>query len=383
MKIALLSGGFPPQFDGIGDHTWWLSQELANQGHEVVVFTSFVPERPKPAGVGVICCFEPEKPRTIQSLPDTLHAAGEFDWLIVQYNPFSFGPRGLAPWLLSALRKIKIPLALMFHETYVPLWPWRFTVMRLWQYPQFVLLVQMARVVFVSTGRWLPQVARWTRKHCSVLPVGSNLPRCELTRAEAKAKLGFPPETLLLGIFGFAHISKRIEWVGAAARRIYDRYPKTQLLSVGQPSDELLTACGPVPVHQHGFLPATEASLRLRAMDLFLAPFVDGISSRRTSVVSAFQHGVSICSTYQKHSDALLRDLVSPALSLTTCDAEGHFTESALEMARRNRQRANLGEDLAGFHDQNLSWPIIAQRLIAELRKKAIPEKGTRGAYVS
>ena len=367
MRIAILSGAFPPQFDGIGDHTWWLSQELANLNQEVVVFTSFAPNRPQPAGVEVVCCFDPAKPQTIQGVPHALHVAGRFDWLILQYNPFSFAPRGFAPWLISALRTVKIPLALMVHETYVPAWPWRFTVMRLWQYPQFALLVRMGRALFLSTERWLPQAQRWTKRPCSVLPVGSNLPRCELTKLEAKTKLGFPPEALLLGIFGFSHVSKRTEWVGAAARRIHHRFPQTQLLSVGQTSDSLLAACGQVPVHQHGLLSGPEVSLRMRAMDLFLAPFADGISTRRGSLIAAFQHSVPVCSTFREYTDRFLRSFVSPAISLTPSDTETRFTESAVEMAQKSIQRSDLGQDLARFHDEHFAWPIIAGRLIAEL----------------
>src|SRR5258707_3379173 len=132
MRIGLLSGAFPPQFDGIGDHSWWLSEELANQGQEVTVFTSFAPARPQPANVDVICCFDATKPRTISDLSSAVRRAGRLDWLVVQYNPFSFGPRGFSPCLLPALRMTGIPVALMFHETYVPLWPWRHTLMRLW-----------------------------------------------------------------------------------------------------------------------------------------------------------------------------------------------------------------------------------------------------------
>jgi glycosyltransferase involved in cell wall biosynthesis len=369
MKIAILSGAFPPEFDGIGDHTWWLSQELANQNHEVTVFTSFIRDRPKPIGVEVTGCFDPARPRTIQSLPDALHDAGGFDWLILQYNPFSFGPRGFAPWLIPAVKKARTSLALMVHETYVPAWPWRFTVMRSWQQPQFAVLVRMAEALFVSTERWTPQIQPWTRKRCSLLPVGSNLPRCSLTKAEAKARLGFPPDALLLGTFGFGHISKRTEWVITAARRICQRLPQTQLLNVGKINDLLPSACRPAPVHQPGLLPGPEASVSLRAMDVFLAPFLDGVSPRRGSVVAAFQHGVPVCSTFREYTDRFLFEFASPAFSLTPSNDERRFTQSALVMAEKAVRLPNLGDDLVRFHDKYFAWPIIAQFLVQDLER--------------
>jgi glycosyltransferase involved in cell wall biosynthesis len=369
MRIALLSGAFPPQFDGIGDYSWWFSQALAELGHGVTVFTSFPEDRPKPLKVDVVCCFDPLRPQTIGELPKATREAGPFDWLIVQYNPFSFGPRGFSPKLVPALREVAIPIAVNFHETYVPLWPWPYTAMRVWQYPQFAFLVRASRRHFVSTERWVPQVRRWTKKPSFVLPVGPNLPRSELTKTEARAKLGLPADGLILGVFGFSHGSKRTDWVGAAARRIHARHPQTRILSVGQIGEKLATVCGPVPIDCHPSLPGAEVSVRLRAMDLFLAPLTDGISTRRGSIIAAFQHGLPVCSTVRAHSDQLLRDLASPALSLVPADDEDRFLRAAEELADKCLLNPNLGSDMAKLHDDHFAWPVIAQRLIAILRE--------------
>ncbi|MBV8484485.1 MAG: glycosyltransferase family 4 protein [Verrucomicrobia bacterium] len=369
MRIALLSGAFPPQFDGIGDYSWWFSQALAKLGHQLTVFTSFAEDRPKPVNVDVVCCFDPLQPQTMSALPEAIRKAGRFDWLDVQYNPFSFGHRGLAPKLLPALQEAAVPIVLNFHETYVPLWPWRYTVMRLWQYPQFAFLVRAGRCHFVSTERWIPQVRRWTKKPCFALPVGPNLPRCELTKTEARAKLGLPADALILGVFGFSHGSKLTEWVGAAAKRIHARYPQTRILSVGQIGDKLDAVRGQVPIDRCPSLPGAEVSVRLRAMDLFLAPLTDGISTRRGSIIAAFQHGLPVCSTVRPHSDRLLRDLSSPALLLTSADDESRFLEAAEEMAKRSLLNPNLGADMAKLHDQHFAWPVLAQRFIATLQE--------------
>jgi glycosyltransferase involved in cell wall biosynthesis len=368
MKIALLSGAFPPQFDGIGDHTWWLSQELAKQGQQVTVLTSFAPSRPKPLNVEVVPCFDVSRPQTIKEALRPLWKSARFDWLIVQYNPFSFGPRGFAPWLVSALRTSRIPIACMFHETFaVPLWPWQHILMRVWQYPQFVSLVRSGRSHFASTERWLVQVRRWARGPSCLLPVGSNLPLCELTKSEARKRLGIPSDALVLGVFGFAHITKRAEWIGAAARLVGSRFPQTQVLSVGQLGDSIRTACGDVPLNDQGPLARPEVSLRLRAMDLFLAPLTDGISARRGSIVAALQHGLPICSTVREHTDRFLRDLASPGFSLTPYNREALFRESVLRMAERSLQQPDLGRDLVRFHDTHFAWQEIARRMVAGL----------------
>jgi glycosyltransferase involved in cell wall biosynthesis len=368
MRLALLSGAFPPQLDGIGDYSWWLSQALAEQGHVITVLTSFAPAQHAPPNVEVIACFDSSNSGTIQEIRRYLAGSGRFDWLIVQYNPFSFGRRGFAPGLNSVLRTLDLPIACMFHETYaVPFWPWQQMVMRIWQYPQFVRLTRIAHCHFVSTERWLAQVRRWARSDPQLLPVGSNLPRCNLTKSEAREKLGLAQDALILGVFGFAHGSKRTEWIGAAARSIHCRYPQTQVLCIGQLGRVVQTVCGETAVQDHGFLPGPEVSLRLRAMDLFLAPFSDGISARRGSVIAAFQHGLPICSTRSKHTDRFLRDLVSPSLSLSPNNQKDLFAEAALQMAESALQRVDLGLDLVEFYEQNFAWPVLADRMLTGL----------------
>jgi glycosyltransferase involved in cell wall biosynthesis len=368
MRIALLSGAFPPQFDGIGDHSWWLSQALADRGHEVTVFTSFAPVRPRPPKVEVVPCFDSTKSQTIRGMLDYLGETSHFDWLMVQYNPFSYGSRGFAPGLISALSSTRVPIATIFHETFaVPLWPWQQIVMRLWQYPQFVFLSRVGKCHFVSTERWLAQVRRWAKGPSYLLPVGSNLPRCPLTKRQAREKLGLNPDALILGVFGFAHGSKRAPWIGAAARSIYSRFPQTQILSVGQLGERVRQECGEVPVLDHGFLAGPEVSLRLRATDLFLAPLSDGISGRRGSVVAALQHGLPICSTVSRHTDEFLRRLAIPAFSLTPSSQKDEFVEAALRMATLTLRQPNLGLDLLAFHEEHFAWSVLADRILIGL----------------
>jgi glycosyltransferase involved in cell wall biosynthesis len=368
MRIALLSGAFPPQFDGIGDHTWWLSQALVEQGHEVTVLTSFAPVRQQPDGVEVIAAFDASRSQTIRGALQSLRKTGRFDWLIVQYNPFCFGRRGFAPWLIPALRSSGIPIAVMFHETFaVPLWPWQQIIMRIWQYPQFALLARTGLCHFVSTERWLAQVRRWAKGPSQLLPVGSNLPLCGLTKGEARKRLGLSPDALILGVFGFAHQSKRTEWIGAAARRIHDRFPQTEVLCIGQVGECVRHVCGETPVHDHGSLPGPEVSLRLRAMDVFLAPLTDGISGRRGSVIAAMQHGLPICSTVRTYTDTYLKNLVSPSFSLVPHDNQALFCEEAVRMAEKALQQPNFGQELQEFHDRHFAWPVIAEQMTTGL----------------
>jgi glycosyltransferase involved in cell wall biosynthesis len=370
MRLALLCGQYPPVIDGIGDYSWCLSHALASRGHNVTVLTSHGPRLKPTKGIAIVPCFDPNRPATIKALPAVLKKEPAFDWLIVQYNPFSFGPRGLNPWLIPALVSAArlTQLAVMFHETCVPYWPWKFTAMLLWQYPQLFAQCLIAKRVFVSTERWSSELRRCNPKViCHHLPVGSNLPFCALTKEEARAQLSLPRDSILLGVFGSAHESKMPDWVGSAARAVYERFPQTSVLYIGQDGQRVRDACTGVPYLDMGPLPAVEAGAAIRAIDLLLAPFSDGISTRRTSAMSALQHGVPLCSTISKWSDNIFREWRSPGLGLCNPANVDDFVLSVLAVAEEVLKNADLGHDLKDLYDASFSWPVISKSMLAHL----------------
>ena len=124
MGIGLLSAAFPPDFDGIGDYTYWLANALAQGGTETSVWTSLGRQRAACQDVQVNPFFDPSKPQSIKELPALLAKGRSVDWLVVEYNPFGFGRWGYCPWLVSMLRHLKgsrqCRVAVMFHETQFP-----------------------------------------------------------------------------------------------------------------------------------------------------------------------------------------------------------------------------------------------------------------------
>ena len=221
MRIGLLSAAFPPDFDGIGDYTYWLAGALAKEGVETSVWTSIGPERLVCDGVEVNPFFDPEKPRTIEQLPNLLGRERLIDWLVVQYNPFGFGRWGYCPWLITALGRLKksgqCRVAVMFHETQVPKRPFKLWVMRQWQNWQLRRLARLADVIFVSTTRWEAEIKEvFPEAVCHHLPVGSNLPRSPLSLEEARQRLEIPLDTLVLGMFGSSHPSRMTDWMSSA-----------------------------------------------------------------------------------------------------------------------------------------------------------------------
>ena len=374
LRIGLLSAAFPPDFDGIGDYTYWLASALAQSGVETSVWTSIGKQRLACEGVEVNSFFELSKPQSVEKLPDILEKGRSIDWLVVEYNPFGYGKWGYCPWLVRMLRRLKrsgrTRVAVMFHETQVPNRPFKLWVMRQWQSRQLRDLSRLADTIFVSTTRWEPEIkAVWPKAVCHHLPVGSNLPCSHLSRDAAREALGISPDTLVLGMFGSSHPSRMTDWMGAAVRGAGNVHEKALVLYVGKDGKEFREVCAGFPFKDEGPLAAADVADRLRAMDLLISPFIDGLSTRRGSAIAGFQHGLAVASTWADHTDALLRNDAPPNLILAPRDDLPAFIEGIKNWILSKWEQGERGRDeMEAFFEKYFAWPVIARRTIECLR---------------
>lgn len=380
MKIAPICAAYPPNLDGIGDYTWWLAGALAKQS-PVSVFTRTGDHLPM-EGVEIVPIFDPANLETIQLLPDALAASGlgkRGDCLVFQYNPFSWGKRGYCPAVPRALREVKrrLPeakLAIMFHETTVPRWPWRFTIMRRWQRPIFRALCHLSDISFASSERYLQQIERiGAAAPIHHLPVGSNLAASTLSCEEARRELQLAEDGIFVGAFGSAHESRLLDWIASAFRAIQARYPKAKLLYVGPHGESISRALGGrEDLIDLGIQPAERAGVCISAMDLLLAPFNDGISTRRGSAIAAFQNGVPVASTTTKWTDTLFTKKPLRSVLLSSAENGAGFARETTAWAAfldEPQARKAFRDEVRTFHDENFAWSAIADKLTACIKK--------------
>jgi glycosyltransferase involved in cell wall biosynthesis len=303
-----------------------------------------------------------------------------YDAVVVQYNPFMYGRWGFAPWLPAALLRTRrkrrlLEIALMVHEPYVPMVNWRWTLMSLWQRSQLLALHVLADVVFASIDTWATMLARLRpRRPSHHLPVGSNLPDLRARRVEARASLGATDETVVLATFGTAHPSRQLDYVVEAANAVAESGIPTIVQNLGAGAPALHGIQRTVRVSQPGYQSPAVLAERLSATDLFLAPFVDGVSTRRTTVMAALQHGLPIVGTDGHLTDRLFHSS-SRALELLPVARRDLFAEMALRLASRPEERAKLGLAARELYANHFEWAVIAARLQACLHAgdEAVP----------
>jgi len=296
----------------------------------------------------------------------------DYDAVVLQYNPFMYGRWGFAPWLPVALfrtqrRHPTLKVALMVHEPYVPMINWRWTLMGIWQRSQLLALRALADPVFASIDAWTSILGRMRpRKAVYHLPVGSNLPDRRPYREHVIFSIGATTETLILSTFGTARPTRRLEYVAAAVNAIANSGVPTILLNLGAGAPAIEGVASSVRVLAPGPQSPSALAELLSATDLFLAPFVDGVSTRRTTVMAALQHGLAVIGTDGRLTDPVLRES-DQALRLVPVAREDLFVDVTRELASRQREREEIRRAARRLYDEHFDWPIIAESLLRYL----------------
>jgi glycosyltransferase involved in cell wall biosynthesis len=300
---------------------------------------------------------------------DALRAMCAAERVAIQYNPFSWGRRGFAPGLARLVSRLRnaatdVRVALMVHERYVGFEGLRAVPMSVWQRAQLRLLAARSDVLLVSTEAWAGP-----REHpggaAVFLPVGSNIPDRRACRASRRAQLGARADTVVLATFGTNHPSRLMPRIEAAANAVHAQGDDVLLLNLGHRAEPLARIDAGVAQLTPGWLAAAEVGAMLAAADVYLAPFKDGVSTRRATLVAALQHGLPIVGTRGPSTGPLL----SGAAGLRLVDPAdgGAFAAAACALAREPALRGTLGRASRALFDEHFDWAAVARRLLKAL----------------
>jgi glycosyltransferase involved in cell wall biosynthesis len=246
---------------------------------------------------------------------------------------------------------------------------WRWTLMSLWQRSQLLALHALADVVFASIDSWAAMLRRLRpRRPVYHLPVGSNVPDLRAKRAEARARLGATDGTVVITAFGTAHPARRLDYIVAAANAVARGVP-TVLQNLGASAPDLHGIQSAVRLSQPGYQSPAALAECLAATDMFLAPFVDGVSTRRTTVMAALQHGLPIVGTEGALTDRVLRSS-GRALRLVPVARRDLFVDAALRLASQRNERNAIGRAARELYLEHFDWPVIAERLQLSLHTR-------------
>lgn len=364
-RVGLYCPVLPPVRGGLADHTLALARALAARGADVAVLG----RRGDAAAFGPIPCRTGVTHRPGRGgLGDACDALG-VRGLLIQYVPFLFARHGVAPTLVAGVARLAgqgVRVGLLVHEPWVPptRLAWRLTgpLMR----RQLLALVARADAVFSPVPAFLDGLRAAARPgvRCEVVPVGSTIPVVRAERAAVRASLGLGADDVALGVFSPGAAGMLPAWIARAAAGARDGRVAWVLLGAGSEREPARLPPG-VRILRLGWLPAERVSAVLQALDVAVAPYVDGLTLRRTGAMAALAHGVAVASSRGPLFDAALEDATSCA------DSPEGFADAVRALVTDPRSRAALAERGLAFHRQRGSVEVLAARVAAALEEAA------------
>lgn len=393
MRVALVTGEYPPMRGGVADYTSLLAGALCRFGVEVSVLTSSRAAGSR-NGDG--------PPRIVTSVknwgPGSWHDVADHvehfqpDIIHLQYQAGAFDLNAavtVLPWV-NRLRGGQPRLLVTFHDLKVPyilpkIGPARQLAPMLLSAGSDGVIVtnheDYERMVGALEGlsRWY-----WGRREITAIPIGSNIPANPVEgydRAEWRARLRVGTDEIVIAFFGFISPNKGVDTLITAFETLVRKGAPVRLLMVGATAGD----SGEADRHYEnsvrqrldqpyvrgkvgwtGYASGSDVAAHLQAADICALPFRDGASLRHGTLIAAITHHLPIVTTQSwsvVRSGALpvLRSsenvvLVHPEDPVALAAAIGHLIE---DPSLRSTLASNVAKVADVFH-----WDSIARQTL-------------------
>ena len=372
MKIIIISPAFPPNRDGVGDYTFVLADGLADK-NEVIIVTSKLKGVKSESKNKFHVIREIDKWGGLD-LFHILSICKNFspELVIIQYVSFMYGRGGinLAFPLLSILLRIRYRVFTMLHELFTPFGlPIKTFLMSLVQRLMLFFLIIGSDRIGVSIKVWERVLKRfffWRKGDFRWIPIPSNIEISTKTHIPEKLQ-GFNKKPLL-AFFGSLHITKIVEFLTASLDALVKKGYDSGLLIIGQDEKAISDYLKELPYYLKerifctGYCNSDDVSQYLLASDIFLLPLIDGISSRRTTLMAALNHGLPVVSTSGFLTDDIF--LIEDFTLLSQSTDKDLFVTNVVKMADDEKLRDAIGKKGREAYEKYFSKRLMIERYI-------------------
>ena len=149
--------------------------------------------------------------------------------------------------------------------------------------------------------------------------------------------------------------------------RLADSGLPVAFLQLGAGASTIPGISSAICVVRPGELDARRLASFVAASDIFLTPFLDGVSTRRGSFMAGLQQGVALVGTSGALTDPMLR--ASDLELVEVGDAESFADRVALLAADRGRRELAAGRGRRLF-EAEFTWDAIADRFLEGVGKR-------------
>ena len=389
----ILTGEYPPTPGGVSDYTRLVADGLARAGCEVHVWTGEAPagvDAPDDAGVSVHREAGRWSPVGLDRLGRELGPTGRRR-LLVQYTPNAWGRKGLnfgfCRWVAARGQGGDF-VRLMFHEIryYTRLLdrPTRWPLPTLHRAMVRRILTGASRVDY-ATEEWGRQLRAFPEVRGTPLewqPVPSNIPVVDDPEGVAAVRRRFAPRgELVVGNFATFPDDHRRRLRGIFARTLLNGGGRVGLLigrNGGRFAGELVAAHPSLAgrVFATGALGAADVSRHLRACDLLIQPYPDGLCARRGTATAALAHGLPMATTRGSFTEPLFDS--SGCAALAPIDEPGGLSRVTERLLADGPARDALGRLAKATYDRHFT----AERTVGAILSGATADPEATAATV-
>jgi glycosyltransferase involved in cell wall biosynthesis len=376
MRIGQITGEYPPMQGGVGAFTQELSKALVALGHEVFVFTDHRATPQPPDSPIHVTADARSWGWGMLGRIRRWAAAQQLDVINIQYQAAAYNMSAFIH--LLPVRLSDVAVCTTFHDLLVP---YLFPKAGPLRYQAVLTLARSSDGVIVTNRGDRERLA--TEKSLASLrhiPIGSNIapdPPPDYNRAVWRAALGYQPDDIVVGYFGFLNASKGVDTLLQAVRIARNGGLPVKLLMIGgrtgtsdpanilyaQEIDDLIEE---LDLTEHitwtGFVDSRKVSGHLLAADMIALPYRDGVSFRRGSLMAALAHGCAIITTNPQVDTPEL--VGNRHVRLVPAESPTALALAIEDLAKNPELRADMGRNAAKLA-ADYSWEAIAARTAA------------------
>jgi glycosyltransferase involved in cell wall biosynthesis len=171
---------------------------------------------------------------------------------------------------------------------------------------------------------------------------------------DVRHELAVMPDAMLVGSFGSVGAGREAVLLESlAALDAAGRRANLLLIGAGSESTRAAILSGrpevATRVHATGRTDASAISRYLRACDVLVQPYVDGISGRRSSASAALAHGCPIVTTHGRFTEPLWRE--SAAVRLAPAGDGARYAQAVVALSLDAAERSRLSERARALYD--------------------------------
>lgn len=385
MKIALVSGEFPPMEGGVGAYTQEMARAIAAQNHEVHIITSRSAgtnaqrqrfgRLPEPRDLGFAqlhASIGRWRWPSVATIAD-LTLRYEFDVVNIQYQAAAYNMNSpainLLPWRLKHL----VRTVVTFHDIRTP---YLFPKVGPLREKAVLFMARQAAGIITTNNADFNNLKEVVNSPLTTIPIGSNIEAYQPNHVElneVRENLRLHDDDVLLGYFGFVNESKGADTLVQAVAKLPPEYHLVFIGGQTGASDNTNAAFASQVrefiedqnlvgrVHWTGFMPENRVSTFLKAADLMVIPFHDGVSLRRGTLMATLAHGCALVTTIPT---VPVPELIhGENVWLVPAADAGALSEAILLLKDDRDLRARLGAG-AKKVAANFSWDEIARRTV-------------------